>query len=334
MMIDTSSSKQYGRRATLQVFRPEVKGNNPSAYVPPSFMDLSEMHFRFSTSQQDVESPNNCTIRVWNLKEDTVAALQLGEYSRVVLQAGYEHTGFGVIFDGTIMQFRIGRENQTDTYLDILAGDGEEVYNNAVVSQTLAAPWTHEQAINTAIAAMSAMGIPAGVLVKDGWLGGTIPHVRGKVMFGLSRVQLRNSTRSVGATWSIDNGVVNVIPLLGYKPSEAVVLTAQTGLIGRVEQTTTGMIAKCLLNPRIEIATRVKIDNKSINRLVNTSANTFGIPFNKRAAIPVQLASEAADGIYRVFVAEHEGDTRGSHWHTNLTCLAIDPSTNKVKNND
>lgn len=87
-------------------------------------LDLSNLRFRFQVKAMDVESPNNAAIRVYNLSRDTLVKIR-GEFSRVILQAGYDNN-FGVIFDGTIKQFRIGREGTTDTYLDILAADGVE----------------------------------------------------------------------------------------------------------------------------------------------------------------------------------------------------------------
>lgn len=328
-----ATGQQFGRRASLLLVRDPVSGNNPSAFLAGSAIDLSNAHFRFKTVQQDVESPNNCTIRVWNLKEETVSAMAKYEYNHVVLQGGYDNTGFGVIFEGTIKQFRVGRDNQTDTFVDIFAADGDKAYNYGTVNQTLARGWTQEQAISTAIAAMAGLGTPGGSVDTKGLLGGTIPNARGKVLFGLARVKLRSATQTIGATWSIDNGKINVVPLTGYKPSDAVVLTAQTGLIGRVEQTNTGMLATSLLNPRIEVATLLKIDNRSVNRIINTSANPAGIAFNQRAGQPQLLASEAADGLYRVFVAEHEGDTRGGPWYTHITGLAVNPATKTVIGN-
>ena len=332
-MPDLTSPQQYGRKASLLVTRAAVNGNNPSAFVAGSTIDLSNMHFRFRTAQQDVESPNNCTIRVWNLKEETVAAMTKYEYNRVIVQGGYGSTGFGVVFDGTIKQFRVGRENQTDPFVDILAADGDIAYNYGTINQTLSRGWTQEQVIGAAVTAMKDKGTPGGVIDTKGLLGGTVQNARGKVMFGLARVVLRGATQSIGATWSIDNGAVNVLPLDGYKPGEVLVLSATTGLIGRVEQTNTGMLATCLLNPRIEVATLVQIDNRSINRLINSSSNPLGIAFNQRAGVPQRLASEAADGLYRVFVAEHEGDTRGGPWYTHITALAVNPSTKKVAGN-
>lgn len=293
-------------------------------------LDLSEVHFRFKTTQQDAESPNNAEIRIYNLSGRTVALMR-EEYDRVVLQAGYDKA-FGVIFDGTIKQFRVGKENATDTYIDLLAADGDLAYNFALVNKTLAAGWTHEEAIKAAIASMAEFGVQGGGFIDSGGLlGGTVPNPRGKVMFGLPRAILRNTVQNVGATWSINNGRVEVTSLDGYKPGDVVVLNSLTGLIGRAEQTQEGIKAKCLLNPRIDVGTRVRISPSSINAIFQQNPEAAPVPYNQWAGLQLLPIPDALDGIYRVFVAEHEGDTRGQSWFTNLTCLAVNPTTDKVE---
>lgn len=308
-------TQQYKRKATLLV----VQGENA--------LDLSDFHFTFSTVQQDVESPNNCAIRVYNLKDSTVQRIQ-GEFSEVVVQAGYVGA-FGVVFKGTIKQFRIGKENGTDTYLDILAADGDEAYIKALLSESVASGWTQQQVANRAIQSMGQYGVQPGNTSGLAALGGTIPAPRGKVLFGMSRALLRNASRNVLSTWNIKDGRVNVIPVDGYLPGEVVVLNATTGLIGRPEQTNDGIRVKCLLNPKISIGGLVQVDNKSINQTVQQRNNQPFRVYNSRTALQF-LATTAADGLYRVFVAEHEGDTRGTNWYTNLTCLALNAATKKV----
>lgn len=34
------------------------------------------------------------------------------------------------------------------------------------------------------------------------------------------------------------------------------------------------------------------------------------------------------DGYYKIIVLEHEGDTRGNPWYSNIVCLAVDMSAN------
>lgn len=317
----------YGRKATLTVSRTEFAGNNVSAYRPASTIDLSDMHFKFRTAQQDVESPNNCTIRIYNLAQGTVDSITKFEYDRVVLQAGYAAGAFGVIFDGTIKQFKIGRENATDTYLDLLCADGDLAYNFAIVNKTLAAGSSPADRVKAAIDSMAQKGAAPGHQMS--YTGGVLP--RGKVLFGMARALLRQEAESQLASWSIDNGRINIIPLKGFKPGEAVVLTAQTGLIGLPEQTLDGVRAQSLLNPRIEVASLFKIDNASINRIQQQNGSTLPAPaFNTYAGIQ-NLAHVAADGLYRAFVVEHEGDTRGVAWYSHLVGLAVNPVSMEVR---
>lgn len=286
-------------------------------------VDLSAMHFKFSTAQADVESPNNCSIRIYNLSDDMVRKIR-SEFSKVTLNAGYE-SNFGVIFTGNIKQYRVGRENSTDTYMDILAADGDMGYNFGVVNTTLAAGVSAETRRSTIISSMP--GLSAGTASLSS-TGGVLP--RGKVLFGMARDALRNEVQSVGATWNIVDGKVNITALDGYLPGTAVVLNSRTGLIGLPEQTAEGLKAKCLLNPRLGIGTRVQIDNAAINQTVQANQAAAPIAYNSWTNLQF-LANISADGMYRLFVVEHEGDTRGQAWYSNITALAVSQSTDKVK---
>lgn len=306
----------------------------PPGDVPlDNAIDLSDFRFTFKVGQEDIETPNNARIRVFNLSDSTVKKIR-GEFSRVVLQAGYEEQ-FGIIFDGTIKQFGIGRMNATDTYLDILAADGDTAYNFATINTSLEASATAPaNQIKLAVNAMAPQGVDLGFFDTNGLIGGTNPNPRGKVMFGMVRHQMRNLTNSVGATWSIQNGKVNVIPLTGYLPGEVIKMNSLTGMVGIPEQQVDGIHLRSLLNPRIVPGQLIEIDNASVNKILAQNPNAGPLqnfPFDQRAALPSLLASVTNDGIYRVFVCEHEGDTRGQPWYSDLTCLAVDPVSLKVQ---
>lgn len=291
-------------------------------------LDLSNMHIRFDTKQEDEESPNNARIRVYNLTRETVARIQ-GEYVRVVLNAGYD-ASYGVIFDGTIKQFYVGREDNKNTFLDILAADGDRAYNFALVNKSLSAGSTPEQRVAALMEAMSEKGVTRGQTTVPS-TGGILP--RGKVLFGLARAGLRGQVQNFGASWNIQNGQINITKLDEYLPGEAVVLTSRTGLIGRPQQTQQGIYARCLINPRINVGGLVKIDNNSINETFQEGDFAFPgvqLPYNQRVGLQ-RFADVTADGIYRVYVSEYTGDTRGTPWWQDLILLAVDPSTMKVK---
>jgi len=75
----------------------------------------------------------------------------------------------------------------------------------------------------------------------------------------------------------------------------------------------------------------VRIDNALINQTLQ-SASSYRVPFNSYTGLQF-FADVAADGFYRVLVAEHTGDTRGQQWYTELVCLTLNSVTQKVVSN-
>lgn len=318
--MTTKENMQYLRRGNLFVVGAgDDKG-----------LDLSDLHFTFKVTASDEQSPNAAMIRVYNLKADTVRAItgkSPVEYTRVVLQAGYEDGPYGVIFDGTIKQFRKGRENATDTYLDILAASGDVEYNWGVVNTTLAAGSTADE---RAAAIASGMGLSIG-FASASPTGGVLP--RGKVLWGMGRDMMRREAVSRSASWNIQDGKVNIVALTGYLPGEAVVLNMHTGLVGLPEQTQDGVRARCLINPRLRIGGLVQIDNTSINQLLAQTSQKLPvgqITYNQWAGLQFP-ADVTNDGFYRLYVVEYTGDSRGQDWYCDLIGLAVDPSTQTVK---
>lgn len=99
-------TEQYIRKATLIV----TPQDNPG-------VDLSELHFKFSVKRGDLQTPNSIDVRVYNVSEQTTAAIMgeksEAEFSRLILQCGYGDN-LGVLFDGTIktVPARAGKRNR------------------------------------------------------------------------------------------------------------------------------------------------------------------------------------------------------------------------------
>jgi len=309
--VSRNSERQYLRGVNLL-----VKGANVGRALAEADSDEPDLRIRFRTHQQDAESPNNADIRVYNLAESTVREIR-AEYDSVVLQAGYRDGAVGTIFAGTIKQFRIGRENNIDSYLDLLVSDGDIGYNFGVIASTLAKGAT---LLDVAKAAAKAMGTPLDEKnLPD--LNGT-ELLRGKVLFGMARTILRGAARSADSTWSIDDGRVRMTPLSGYLPGEAVTLNALTGLVGVPELTDQGVHARSLLNPKLRVGGLVRINNRDINQLVQRTASD-PTRFDSRTGFQKMANLSRADGLYRLYAVEHSGDTRGAEWFSDLTMLAV-----------
>lgn len=270
-------------------------------------LDLSGLHIKFTTHKGDVETPNSAEITIYNLSPETVARIK-GEFKRVVLSAGYVSNN-GIIFDGTIRQVRSLRSG-ADSWVEIIAADGDRAYNFATVNCTLAAGARPADQVAACGAAMAAKGTETGYIPDLG--GQALP--RGKVMYGMARSYMRDVADTTDNTWSIQDGKMQMVPASAYLPGEAVVLTASTGLIGSPEQTNEGIKVRSLINPRIRIGGRIKLDNASI-----VTAKVDLAP----GAIS-QAAKLDNNGYYRVLKVEHTGDTHGTDWYGDLVCIGID----------
>lgn len=297
------STPQFGRKVSL------IIGQDSGAAL-----DLSELRIRFDVRRGDLQTPNSARIRVYNVSQQTAQRVER-EFSRVVLQAGYQGN-YGIIFDGTVKQVRRGRESQTDTYLDITAADGDSAYNFAVVNTTLAAGSTPADHVAAACTAMNPYGVTQGYLPELP----KNPLPRGKVMFGMARDFMRWTAKTTQTVWSIQDGKVILVPETAYMPGEIPVITSETGMVGLPEQTQNGITIKMLLNPSVKIGRLINIDNASVQRY-EYSLNVGQQAQNERIEEQAKLQD---DGFYYVMIAEHYGDTRGNDFYTEVICLAAD----------
>ena len=140
-----SKGDQFPRVCSLKVARGSGKG-----------LDLSDFRIKFQVKRSDTVTPNTADIRVYNLDEKTAIQIR-EEFTQVKLECGYPGNS-GVIFQGNILQVIIGRESATDTFIDIIAGDGDRAFNFAVVNATLAPGTTQTDQVNAAMAPMVEKG--------------------------------------------------------------------------------------------------------------------------------------------------------------------------------
>lgn len=300
-------ARQYIRKVSLQLG--DVDGNG---------LDFSKLKIRFAVRRGDIQTPNTADIRIYNVSPDTANRVQ-NEFSRLLLQVGYEGN-FGTIFDGQIRQVRRGRENATDTYLDITASDGDSAYTHAVVNISLAAGSLPADHVAVCADAMAEHDVKLGEV--PGLPGNALP--RGKVMYGMARDYMRVVARNTATVWSIQDMEITMIPQDEYLPGEIPLINAKTGMVGMPEQTQNGIKVKMLINPSVKIGQLIQIDNASIQQM------RLGLSQGELAAqgLTMETAKLDDDGLYYVQTVDHTGDTRGNDYYSEAICLASNASPN------
>ena len=318
-----SPNALFGRSIGLFVTQP---GGTTALALSNQDDPTKQLRIKFEITASDTETPNVARIRVYNLSNQTTAEV-ISEYSRVILNAGYGNNP-GTIFQGTVKQYRKGKEGNLDSFLDIFAADGDLAYNAAVRNSSHPPGATAEQRITHFVASFQQQD-PTITVDKNAnlFLGGVLPLPRGKVMFGMAKSQMRDLADTANCRWSFQQGVLTLIPNEGYLPGIPIEINSATGMIGAPEATEQGITVRTLLNPNIKVGGAIKLNNGDITATVGAGGKP-PLTFDSWASQQAFFANlnTGNDGLYRVLVIEYKGDTRDVEWYSDLVCLSINQS--------
>jgi hypothetical protein len=294
-------------------------------------IDLSQLHFTFKVTQATINTPQTAMIRIYNLANSTAqgcyalspsatqpdggqvllkagyAGITTGVPSGAILTAsGQAAANVGTIFQGQIRQVIKGRENPTDTYIDILATDSDQAYNYGTINATLSAGWTQQDVANQLNSSLAGFGVTPGMNAPLG----AIPAARGKVMFGMARNFGRKLALNNACSWQIYNGQTTTIANGGALPLTAPQINDATGLIGFPQITLNGIELYTLLDPSIVPGSIIQLNN----------ADIIGFQISPDYTATQFVPSTEADGFYRIYWLERQGDTRGNDWFNHIIC--------------
>ena len=248
--------------------------------------EIIGLRVSFRIEQSISSNPNPAEIRIWNLKDETIARFKEPE-TEVYLEAGYEgnikNISWGndlevdTIFEGpdkiTIIKSRDGGQQLSDTTLDLKVTPGSDM--SIVVQQIFS------EMKNIAISPLEI----AKLLGKGNFKAGG-------VLNGTAKEMLQSLLDPLGVRYSIQKGEVK-FETKDDVPQQIVTIGPQSGLIGSPQKTKEGLKAKILLNPLVV-------------------ANGF-----------VSLRSRDLTGIYKVLNLTHIGDTWGKSWETEFEAKTI-----------
>lgn len=316
-------------------------------------ISLSDFKVTFRIEWADTRWPRIANVKIYNLSQTTVNRILRKEFSKIQIIAGYDGIAaavnasdvgvakevngdagqthgrnFGQIFNGDIRFTIQGKDTVTDSWVLIQAIGDHEAFLYASVKQTLAAGYTVADLHNAAMQGFNAYGVTKGVT-------GDMPTTvfpRGRTIFKPARDVMDDVSAMCNASWQLVDGQAQLVPADKYL-QEAIVLNANTGLIGMPQQTMgAGVNVRCLINPNIKINGLVQIDQASVYRaaLSNEAIRSPGGVISETSqdgnlyvdGTTQQPSAIAADGVYIVRGIDITGDTRGKSWYMDLMCFA------------
>lgn len=299
----------FGRRYRITVS--DENGNG---------MDVSQLRCTFNIVKTIQMEPNSSEITIYNLNAQTENFIMISG-KRVTVEAGYEGSQFGLIFDGDILQTFREREDGNTFKLTIIALDSDRAINFDISNFSLVRGQTARDIVEH-IVNKASNPVDIGSISEK--LNGQ-KLTRGKVVFGKASDYIRQLAKSHELQYYMDDGRLHLISLDELPEGEIFELNPQSGLIGTPEQTDYGLSGQCLLNPQIKLNSLIHIDNSLVRAKrieingsnaipsgeISSETNTTGVR-NKIIA----EAKKICDDPNVEYSQEHRGQTIGgiTYW--------------------
>lgn len=262
-------------------------------------LDVSRLRVTFNCVKVMQMQPQFSTIVIYNLSPQSENTI-IEEGFRVTLEAGYEGSQYGLVFEGNVVQAIRNKEDGTTYTLTLVAADSD-MWMNYSISNFSMIRGQNSRSIVAGCASNATIPSELGNISDSLSTSGL---TRGKAIFGLTRDYIMQVARSENATSYIEDGKINIVKAGDIPEGDILDLSPDSGLIGVPTQNDYGVTIRCLLNPRIKSNMLVHVDNS----LVRAQQFDQG----------QQIYALDNDGIYRVIQVTTIGDTRGNDWYTEM----------------
>jgi hypothetical protein len=278
------------------------------------------LRITFECTKTIYRTPNVATIKIYNLNQ-THENMINGEFNDVILQGGYQEDT-RLFFRGNIKYCNAYRDND-DRIVELNCGDGDKDFHGALINFTLAAGHSDADAIHqlkTSFRAITLGHIAGKNLFKK--------HSRGRAFSGNARDILDRIADNNDAQWSIQDGILIMIPVDSTLPNEAIAVSSETGLKGAPEINNKGIRMKMMFDPRIIPGSKLWLLNNEM-KMKHLKAQLTGQ--KRKLHGPHRPVRTDPDGIYKVYAVHITGDTRGPDWDSDVKCVALDSPIPSLK---
>jgi hypothetical protein len=256
-----------------------------SASLIVDTLTVSDLRFSFSVERGLRPSPNKAEIKIYNMNETHRGQLATLPAIPVTLSAGYAND-VHIIFKGDLRN--APSVFTSPNWITTVSGADGGTRRRTARSRRSFQPGTELTTVVNALA--SDLGVGAGnvadVISRSSLAGASTSFARGTHVDGNTWAQLAALCASAELELSIQNGVLQALPLGRALAGTAIILQRDTGLLGTIAQDTRG---------RLKFKT-LMIPDMFPGRLVEPRSRNL------------------SGGRYRVTKCVYKGDTHGTEW--------------------
>jgi hypothetical protein len=279
----SQSSELFGRFCQVTVGPPGKEGRV-----------WSGLRTRFRVYKNGDSTPNKAEIAIYNLSADSRHYIEKAAKAKdaIILEAGYkaEH---GLLFTGRLelgdseTRGRHNHHHQGSDWVTTCEGrDGAREYRAIVISKSFGPKVSDETVIHELA---KAMGVTVGTI--KGLTKVQFNH--GRALSGAVSSELNAMCAKQGVRWSIQDGVIQVLPYATALDSTATVISPATGMVGSPQRTERGIKLLSLLRPGL----------------------------NPGKLLDVQAAD--LKGRFVLEKIEHYGDTHENDWYSEIEAIPV-----------
>ena len=265
---------------------------------------IDGLRTEFEITKSVLSYPNLCRLSIMNPNDETKSALQR-KYTQIIFNAGYEGN-LRLLFKGELRNV-FSKEIGTERRINIYAGDGQRDWQNSIFNKTFSENVTIKSAVEDIVKSFKNLTVGELEGVPD-----VADKIRGQTLSGPSKDLLDMFAKEYGFNWSIQDGEIVSSPIENpLTDSQAVLISADTGMIGSPTVTEIGVEVNTLLNPEI-------LPNRTIQIESSSADVNLGNLFFREAK------RTSAEGLYKVQEVVFKGDSREGDWLSFVKGRSID----------
>lgn len=222
--------QQFKRQYRLLLGESAQKGLLLTSEDVSTDTGITGLHMTFEINKDTTKETNKSTIKIWNLSDESLDLIQK-EDLMIELSVGYANDiGLVRIFIGTLITCTTKDENNgLDTVTTIKCSDGQIAVRDSIISQSFP-PNTSSMVVLKGTAQAMGLALDCAKDVQ------AIQYANGYSFVGYAKDSLDAICKAMGACWSIQNGMLQVILNNGITRKQGLVFSPTSGLIGRPER--------------------------------------------------------------------------------------------------
>jgi len=262
---------------------------------------IVDMRIKFEITKDLTGYPNLAKIDIFNLSKETRAKIET-EFDSVIFNAGYVDN-VRLLFKGEIRNVTHLKQG-VDTITTLFAYSGAKDFDTAKVNISFKEGTKVKNIVEHVIGSFK--DVSHGIIEGLDDLG---DKLQGVTLSGSSKDIMDNLASENNFEWSINDGVIDVIPN-DKTIDKTFVINGVTGMLGSPTITEIGADVKSLLNPEYIPNGKIKIE--SLTQAVSLGDLNFR-----------NINKTIGEGLYKIQKVTHVGDTHENQWDSTIVGVRL-----------